>query len=55
MHQVKFDEIDEFEKIFSLIFDDMKTKSGLVFSKTTGKLVQFCEMGEMNGEIKKFS
>ena len=33
----------------------MKIKSGLVFSKTTGKLVGFCEMGEINDEIEKFS
>ena len=33
----------------------MKIKSGLVFSKTAGKLVGFCEMGEINDEIEKFS
>ena len=55
LQQVKFDEIGKFEKNFSLIFDDMKTKSGLDFSKTAGKLVEFCEMGGINGEIKKFS
>ena len=33
----------------------MKIKSGLVFSKTTRKLVGFCEMGEINDEIEKFS
>ena len=37
MQQVKLDEIDEFEKNVSLIFDKMKIKCGLVFSETTGK------------------
>ena len=55
VQQVKFDEINKFEKNVSLIFGEMKIKSGLVFSKTTGKLVGFCEMGEINDEIEKFS
>ena len=55
VQEVKFDEIDEFEKNVSLIFDEMKIKSGLVFSKTTGTLVGFCETGEINDENEKFS
>ena len=35
MQQAKLDEIDEFDKNVSLIFDEMKIKSGLVFSKAT--------------------
>ena len=53
VQEVKFDEIDE--KNVSLIFDEMKIKSGLVFSKTTGTLVGFCETGEINDENKKIS
>ena len=55
VQQAKLDEIDEFDKNVSLIFDEMKIKSGLVFSKETVKLVGFCEMGEINDEIEKFS
>ena len=55
LQEVKFDEIDEFEKNVSLIFDEMKIKSGLVFSITTGTLVGFCETGEINDETEKFS
>lgn len=55
MQQVEFDEIIEFEKNVTLIFDAMKIKSELFSTKTTGKLVGFCEMGEMNDEIEKFS
>ena len=54
VQQVECDEINELEKNVSLVFDEMKIKSGLVFSKTTGKLVGFCEMGEINDEIEKF-
>ena len=46
VQQVKFNEIDEFEKNVSMILDEMKIKSGVVFSKTTEQLVGFCEMGD---------
>ena len=32
----------------------MRVKSGLVFSKATGKLVSFCDMGNVNDELNKF-
>ena len=55
LQQVKFDEINEFEKNVSLILDEMKIKSRLVFSKTTRKLVEFYEMGKKNDEIERLS
>ena len=55
VQQIKFSEINEFEKNVSLIFDKIKIKSELVFNKATGKLVGSCEMGEINDEIKKFN
>ena len=36
----------------SLIFDEIKIKSGLVFRRSTGKLVGFTEMGELNEELR---
>ena len=44
----------ECEKNVSLIFDEMKIKSGLVFCKTTGKLVGFTEMGSINDALNEF-
>ena len=38
----------------ALLFDEMRIKSGLVFSKATGKLVGFCDMGNVNNELNKF-
>ena len=44
VQQFKFDEINEFKKNVDLIFDEKNNKkSGLVFYKTAGKLVRFCE------------
>lgn len=46
--------LSEREKQVSLIFDEMKIKCGLVFSSTTGKLVGFSEMGDVNDELDLF-
>ena len=46
--------LQEFEKNVSLIFEEMKFKSDLVYSKETGKMVGFTEMGDVNEEIRVF-
>ena len=46
--------LDEFKKNVSLIYDEIKIKSGLVFKRSSGKLVGFTEMGEINEEIREF-
>lgn len=38
----------------SLIFDEMKIKSGLIYRRSTGKLGGFTEMGEVKEEIQLF-
>ena len=37
-----------------ILFDEMKIKSGLVFSKTTGKVIGFTEVGEVDEELSEF-
>ena len=39
----------------SILFDEMKIKSGLVFCTTTGKLVGVCDMGGINDALAEFS
>uniref|UniRef100_A0A7M5VCD5 Transposable element P transposase n=1 Tax=Clytia hemisphaerica TaxID=252671 RepID=A0A7M5VCD5_9CNID len=39
------------KRICSLLFDEMKIKSGLVFSRKTGKMVGFTSLGNINDEI----
>lgn len=46
--------LSERGKQVSLIFDEMKIKCGLVYSTTTGKLVGFNEMGDINDEFALF-
>ena len=48
---LKIDYMKDYEKYVCLVFDEMKIKRGLVFCKTTGKLVGFTEMGEINNEL----
>ncbi len=45
--------VSEDERQFTLLFDEMKMnfKGGLVFRKSTGRLVGFCDLGQANHEI----
>ena len=43
--------MNEDEKLFTLIFDEMKVKGGLVFRKSTGRLIGFCNLGQVNRDI----
>ena len=54
MDAVDFGSIKEYQKNVSLIFDEMKIKSGLIFCKSTGKLVGFSEMGDINDVTSGF-
>ncbi|XP_065680434.1 uncharacterized protein LOC124806350 [Hydra vulgaris] len=47
-------DMKESEKNVTLIFDEMKIKSGLVFCKTTGKMVGFTVMGPINDTLNEF-
>ena len=37
-----------------ILFDEIKIKLGLVYSKRTGSIVGFCDMGNMNNELEDF-
>ena len=54
MDAVDFGSIKEYQKNVSLIFDEMKIKSGLIFCKSTGKLVGFSEIGDINDVTSGF-
>lgn len=51
---VNFNAIADYQHNVSLVFDEMKVKSGLVFCKTTGKLVGFSELGDVNELTAQF-
>ena len=43
------------KKQFCLLMDEMKIKSGLAFSKSSGKLIGFCDLGNVSAEIDNLS
>ena len=49
-----FHKLETFEKNVSLSFDEMKSQQGLVYERSSEKLVGFCEMGDINQEIESF-
>ena len=54
-HAIKEEKITEDKKQFCLLMDEMKIKSGLVFSKSSGKLIGFCDLSNVNTEIDDLS
>ncbi|XP_011680559.1 uncharacterized protein LOC100893587 [Strongylocentrotus purpuratus] len=44
----------EFQRNVSLICDEMKTKSGIVYSSSTGELIGFVDVGSINNELRAF-
>ena len=52
MKIVIFSELIELQENVSLVFEELKIKSGLVFRQSTRKLVGFTEMGELNEELR---
>ena len=41
-------EYSNLQRIVRILFDETKIKSGLVYPKQTGSIVEFCDMGDMN-------
>lgn len=52
---IKLSSLLELEKNVSLLFDVMKTKSGLVFRWSTWRLVAFTDLGDVNDEFDDFN
>ena len=52
--EAKLSTAKNFERNVTICFDEMRIKSNLVYSKSTGKLIGFTEMGEINEEFRSF-
>ena len=50
----KVEKLPEGQKNVSLIFDEIKIKSGLIYRKSSGEIIGFTEMGDLNEEIERF-
>ena len=51
---VKLEELKKFEKHIILLFHEMKIKSGLVYSKSSGTISGLMELGDINEELNEF-
>jgi len=49
----RLEHLDDLQKNVLIMFDEMKVKCDLIYSKATGKLVGFTDMGDINEEIRK--
>jgi len=49
---MQFDSCPDQEKLVGLMMDEMKVKSGLVFSKRTDRLVGFVNLGSINSDLE---
>ena len=47
-------DIPEFQKNVTLMIDEIKIKSGLAYKRSSGKLIGFTEMGDLNEEVARF-
>ena len=46
---------EDFKRNVTLIFDEVKIKSGLVYKASSGKLIGYTDVGEVNNELTGFS
>ena len=52
---INFDSLKEHEKNVSIVFDEMKIQGNLVYKKSTGKVIGYTKVGDLNEEISEFS
>ena len=50
----KLDELDDYKRNVTLVFDEIKLKSDLAYSKTTGKLIGYTDLGPISNELEQF-
>ena len=51
---LKVSTLHKYEKQTILLFDEIKIKSGLVYTNSTGCIVGFTELGDINEELNEF-
>ena len=54
MSAVNMDNLKDYEKHISVVFDEMKIKEGLVYNKNEGEIVGFVDLGAVNNTLVSF-
>ncbi len=52
--EIKFEEREEHQKLVVVIHDEMKIKEDLVYQKSTGRLVGFTDLGDVQNDLRAF-
>ena len=50
----KCDELPESKRYVTIILDEMKVKENIVYDKTTGNIIGFCNLGKINDELLQY-
>ena len=50
----KLDELEQYKCNVTLVFDEIKLKSDLAYSKTSGKLIGYTDLGPISNELEQF-
>ena len=54
IRRLELDTLDECQKHVCILGDEMYIKEGLVYNKSTGKLVGYCDIGDINNHLEQF-
>ena len=47
-------DIEDKERHVALLYDEIKIKAGIAFSKRTGRMIGFCDIGDIQNELAEF-
>ncbi len=50
-----FDELPDYKRNVTLIFDEVKIKAGLAYSKSSGKIIGYTDLGPVTNELEHFN
>ena len=53
-HAAQVDQVDEFKKCVCIVMGEMYVKENLVYNKNSGKLIGFCDLGDINNHLLHF-
>lgn len=54
MREIKYEERTDYQKYVVIVHDEMKIKEDLVYQKSTGRLVGFTDLGDVQNQLRTF-
>lgn len=53
--EAKMDDLEEWQKYVAVVFDEVKIKEDLVYSKHTSEIIGFVDLGEVNNQLNSMA